>query len=56
MTFEYELYESKEKGKAEAKLAMVDAMLENGISEEKVAAISGFSKEDILKRKATLVK
>ena len=56
MTFEYELYESKEEGKAEAKLAMVDAMLENGISEEKVAAISGFSKEDILKRKALLKK
>ena len=30
MTFEFDLHESKEEGKAEAKLEMVDAMLANG--------------------------
>ena len=29
MTFEYDLYESKEEGKAEAKLEMIDAMIAN---------------------------
>ena len=48
MTYEYDLHQSKEEGKWE----MVDAMLANDIPVEKVATISGFPKEDILKRKA----
>ena len=52
MTFEYDLHESKEEGKAEAKLEMVDAMLANDIPIEKIAVISGFSLEEIQKRRA----
>ena len=56
MTFEYELHESKEEGRAEAKLEMVDGMLANEIPIEKIIAISGFSREDILKRRDALTK
>ncbi len=52
MTYEYDLHESKEAGKWE----MVDAMLANDIPVEKIATISGFSKEDILKRSAASAK
>ena len=52
MTYEFDLHESKEEGKAEAKLEMVDAMLANDIPVEKIAVISGFSQEEIEKRRA----
>lgn len=51
MTYEFDLHESKEEGRAEAKLEMVDAMLANDIPVEKIAAISGFSQEEIEKRR-----
>ena len=65
MTYEYDLHESKEagraegleEGRAEGKWEIVDAMLANGkLSDEEIATISGFSKEDVLKHKATLNK
>lgn len=64
MTYEFDLHESKEEGraegkiegKAEAKLEMVDGMLANDIPIEKIIAISGFSREDILKRREALTK
>lgn len=53
MTYEYDLHESKNAGKWE----MVDGLLANGkLSEEEIATISGFSKDDISKRKAALNK
>jgi len=52
MTYEFDLHESKEEGKAEAKLEMVDAMIANDIPIEKIAVISGFSQEEIEKRRA----
>ena len=52
MTYEYDLHQSKEEGKWE----MVDGMLARNYSVEEISAISGFSKEDILKRKAALIK
>ena len=52
MTYEFDLHESKEEGKTEAKLEMVDAMLANDIPVEKIAVISGFSQEEIEKRRA----
>jgi len=45
MTYEFDLHESKEEGRAEAKLEMVDGMLANDIPIEKIIAISGFSRE-----------
>ena len=64
MTYEYDLHQSKEEGraeglvegKAEGKWEIVDAMLANGIPVEKIETISGFSKEDILKRSAASAK
>ena len=65
MTYEYDLHESKEAGRAEgkvegiaeAKREMIDAMLANGkLSDEEIANISGVSKEDILKRKMALAR
>ena len=64
MTYEFDLHESKEEGraegkiegKAEAKLEMVDGMLANDIPIEKIIAISGFPREDILKRRDALTK
>ena len=56
MTYEFDLHESKEEGRAEAKLEMVDGMLANEIPIEKIIAISGFSREDILKRRDALTK
>ena len=56
MTYEYDLHQSKEEGRAEGKWEMVDAMLANGIPVEKITTISGFPKEDILKRKAESAK
>ena len=52
MTYEFDLHESKEEGKAEAKLEMVDAMLANDIPIEKIAIISGISLDEIKKRSA----
>ena len=52
MTYEFDLHESKEAGKWE----MVDAMLAKNYSIEEIVSISKFSKEDILKRKTTLIK
>ncbi len=52
MTFEFDLHESKEEGKAEAKLEMVDAMLANGkLTDEDIASISGIPQEEIQKRR-----
>ena len=48
MTFEYDLYESKEKGKAEAKLEMATAMLADGEPIEKIVKYSGLSEKDTL--------
>ena len=65
MTYEYDLHESKEAGRAEgkvegiaeAKREMIDAMLANGkLSDEEIANICGVSKEDILKRKMALAR
>ena len=57
MTYEYDLHESKEAGRAEAKREMVDAMLANGkLSEKDIAAISGIPEEEIAQRKAALSK
>ena len=52
MAYEFDLHESKEEGKTEAKLEMVDAMLASDIPVEKIAVISGFSQEEIEKRRA----
>jgi predicted transposase/invertase (TIGR01784 family) len=56
MTYEFDLHESKDEGRAEgiaqAKLEMVDAMLANDIPIEKIAIISGIPQEEILKRSA----
>ena len=52
MTYEFDLHESKEEGRAEAKLEMVDAMLANDIPVEKIAAISGIPQDEILKRRS----
>ena len=51
MTFEYDLHESKEEGKAEAKLEMIDAMIANDIPVEKIAVISGVPLDEIQKRR-----
>ena len=52
MTYEFDLHESKEEGRAEAKLEMVDAMLANDIPVEKIAAISCIPQDEILKRRS----
>ena len=52
MTFEYDLHESKEEGKAEAKLEMIDAMIANDIPVEKIAVISGVPLDEIQKRRS----
>ena len=51
MTFEYDLYESKEKGKAEAKLEMATAMLADGEPIEKIVKYSGLSEKKVLELK-----
>jgi len=52
MTFEFDLHESEENGRAKAKLEMVDAMIANGkLTDEDIASISGFSQEEIQKRR-----
>ncbi|OWV26279.1 hypothetical protein B7988_06740 [Fibrobacter sp. UWB1] len=48
MTFEYDLYESKEKGKAEAKREMAAAMLADGEPIEKIVKYSGLSEKEVL--------
>ena len=53
MTYEFDLHESKEEGRAEGKLEMVDAMFANSkLTDEDIAAISGFPLEVIQKRRA----
>ena len=52
MTFEYDLYESKEKGKAEAKREMAAAMLADGDSVEKVVRITKLSEAEVFAIKA----
>ena len=53
MTYEYDLHESEEKGRAKAKLEMVDAMLANPkFTDEDISVVSGFSLEEIQKRRA----
>ena len=57
MTYEFDLHESKEEGRAEGiaqtKLEMVDAMLANPkLTDEDIAVISGFPLEEIQKRRA----
>ncbi len=53
MTYEFDLHESKEEGKTEAKLEMVDAMFANSkLTDEDIAVISGFPLEEIQKRRA----
>ena len=52
MTYEFDLHESEENGRAKAKLEMVDAMIANGkLTDEDIASISGFSQEEIQKRR-----
>ena len=49
--------ETRRETRHETKIEMVDAMLANGkLNDEEIAAISGFSKDDILKRKEILTK
>ena len=52
MTYEFDLHKSKEAGKWE----MVDTMLAKNYSIKEIVYISKFSKEDILKHKASLTK
>lgn len=57
MTFEYDLYESKEEGRAEGvaqtKLEMIDAMIANGkLTDEDISGISGIPVDEIQKRRA----
>ena len=62
MTYEYDLHESKEEGRAEGRTEGADAkaremaagMLTEGDSVEKVMRISKLSKEDVLAIKAKL--
>ncbi|OWV26320.1 hypothetical protein B7988_06770 [Fibrobacter sp. UWB1] len=56
MTYEYDLHESKEEGKTEAKHEMAEAMLLDGDSVEKVVRVSKLSEEDVLAIKAKLEK
>ena len=56
MTYEFDLHESKEEGRAEGiaqtKLEIVDAMIANDIPIEKIVVISGFPQDEIEKRRA----
>ena len=54
MTYEYDLHESKEEGRAEERREMAAGMLAEGDSVEKVMRISKLSKEDVLAIKAKL--
>ena len=56
MTYEYDLHESREEGKTEAKHEMAEAMLLDGDSVEKVVRVSKLSEEDVLAIKAKLEK
>ena len=49
MTYEYDLHESKEEGRAEERLAMAVAMLADGEPVEKIVKYSRLSKEEVLK-------
>lgn len=51
MTYEYDLHESKEEGKAEAKIEMAAAMLADGEPIEKIVKYSGLSEKDVLELK-----
>ena len=53
MTYEYDLHESEEKGKAKATLEMVDALFANGkLTDEEISDISKIPLEEIQKRRA----
>ena len=53
MTYEYDLHESEEKGKAKATLEMVDALFANGkLTDEEISNISKIPLEEIQKRRA----
>ena len=53
MTYEFDLHESKEEGKAEAKLEMIDAMFaKTKLSDEEISAVSGIPIDEIQKRRA----
>ena len=53
MTYEFDLHESEENGKAKAKLEMIDAMFaKTNLTDEEIAAISGIPQEEIAKRRA----
>ena len=49
MTYEYDLHESKEEGRAEERRAMAVAMLADGEPIEKIVKYSRLSKEEVLK-------
>ena len=49
MTYEYDLHESKEEGRAEECRAMAVAMLADGEPIEKIVKYSRLSKEEVLK-------
>ena len=51
MTYEFDLHESKEEGKAEAKIEMAAAMLADGEPIEKIVKYSGLSEKDVLELK-----
>jgi len=55
MTYEYDLHESKEEGKVEAKREMAADMLADGDSVEKVVRISKLTEAEVLAIKANLV-
>ncbi len=53
MTYEFDLHESKEEGRAEAKLEMVDAMFaKTKLTDEEISAISGIPLDEIQKRRS----
>ena len=53
MTYEFDLHESEENGKAKAKLEMINAMFaKTKLTDEEIAAISGIPQEEIAKRRA----
>ena len=57
MTYEFDLHESKEEGRAEGiaqtKLEMVDAMFANPkFTDEDISSISGIPQDEIEKRRA----
>jgi hypothetical protein len=56
MTYEYDLHESKEEGRAEERRETALSMLADGEPVEKVVRISKLSEEDVLAIKTKLAK